>query len=89
MRDPLPHHKADTSGNPQLGPVYLGKVDLTDTYMRLWVGLEDITSASFLVPRKKPTYKQLVGLHLDLPMVYVDITSFLYMSTETIADMEN
>ena len=73
--------------DPRLDPVYLGKVDLSDAYMQLWVRLEDTPSVSFLVPRNKPTDKQLVSFHMSLPMGYVDTAPFFYMSTKTIADM--
>ena len=75
--------------DPRLDPVYLGKVDLSDAYMQLWVRLEDTPSVSFLVPRNKPTDKQLVGFHLCLPIGLVEITPFLCISTETITDMAN
>ena len=44
--------------DPRLGPVYLGKVDLTNISMRLWVHLEYTPSVEFLVPRNKPTDEQ-------------------------------
>ena len=42
---------------PRLGLVYLGKVDLANAYMQLWVRLEDTLSVELLIPRKKPTYE--------------------------------
>ena len=75
--------------NPKLGPVYLGKVDLADAYMRLWVRLEDTPSMTFLIPSKTPTDEQLFGFHLYLPMGYVDNTPFFCLSMETIKDMAN
>ena len=38
---------------PRLGLVYLGKVDLTKTYMRLWVPIEDTPSVDFLILKKR------------------------------------
>ena len=75
--------------DPRLGPVYLGKEDLTDAYMWLWVCLEDTPSVGFLIPRKTPTDEQLVGFHLSLPTGYVDIAPFFCLATETITDMAN
>ena len=75
--------------DPQLGPFYLGKVDLVDSYMRIWVRLEDTLFVAFLVPRNKSTDKQLVSFHMSLPMGYVDTAPFFYISTKTIADMSN
>ena len=74
---------------PWLGPVYLGKVDLADAYMRLWVRLEDTPYVGLLILRKIPTDKQLVGFHLSLPMGYVDSAPFFCLETETITDMAN
>ena len=53
--------------NLRLGPVYLSRLDLADAYMRLWVRMEDVPSVAFLIPRK-PSYTQLVGFHISLPM---------------------
>ena len=75
--------------DPRIGPVYLGKVDLADAYMRLWVRLEDTPSMTFLIPSKTPTNKQLFVFHLYLPMGYVDNTPFFCLSMETIKDMAN
>ena len=42
------------TADPLLGLVYLGKVDLADAYMRLWVKMEDLPSVAFLTPKKNP-----------------------------------
>ena len=57
--------------NPCLGPVYLGKLDLSDAYMRIWVMAEDTPSVAFLLPKKQPEEKQLVVFHLSLTMELV------------------
>ena len=75
--------------NPRLGPVYLGKVDLANAYMKIWVRLEDTPSMGLLIPRKIPTDEQLVGFHLSLPMGYADSAPFLCLATETIMDVAN
>ena len=36
-----------------IGPVYLSKIDLTDAYMRLCLRMEDVSSVTFLIPKKK------------------------------------
>ena len=46
--------KQALTAHPRLGPVYLSKVNLEDTYMRLWVRMEDFPSVAFLVPKKTP-----------------------------------
>ena len=56
----------------RLGTVYLIKVDLADAYMRLWVRMEDIPSAAFLIPKKNPSNTHLVGFHISVPMWNID-----------------
>ena len=33
---------------PRIGPVYLGKVDLANTYIRIWVQIDDTPSVTFI-----------------------------------------
>ena len=40
--------------DPRLGPVCPIKVDLADTYMRLWVRMEDISSVALFILKKTP-----------------------------------
>ena len=75
--------------NSQLGPVYLGKVDLADAYMRFWVRMEDVLSIAFLILNKNPSKQQLVGFHLSFPMGYVDSAPYFCMATETLSDLSN
>ena len=75
--------------DPRIGPVYLGKVDLANAYMRLWFRLEDNPYVGFLIPSKTPTDEQLAGFHLSLTMGYVDGTPFFCLTTETTTDMAN
>ena len=58
--------------NPRLGQVYLGKLDLENTYMSLWVRMEDVQYFTFLITKKTPSNTQLVGLHLSHPMGYIE-----------------
>ena len=53
--------------DPQLGPLYLSKVDLAEACIRLWVRMEDILSVAFLIPEKTPSDTLLVGFHLSPP----------------------
>ena len=75
--------------NPSLGPVYPGKVDLANAYMRLQVKMEDVPSVVFLIPNKAPSNQQLVGSHLSLPMAYIDMEPYFYMDTKTVANFSN
>ena len=42
------------AASPKLGPTFLNTVDLADTYMHIWVRLEDIPSVEFLVTKSTP-----------------------------------
>ena len=77
------------TSDPHLIPVYLRKVDLTDTYTRMWVRMEDVPSVTFLIPKKPPSDTHLVGFHLSLPMGYVDTSPYFCMTTKTAADLNN
>ena len=66
---------------PNIGPVYLSKVDLVDAYMRLWANMDDILPIAFLIPKKTPSDTQLVGFHLSLPMGYNGSAPYFCMAT--------
>ena len=57
--------------------------------MRLWVRKEDAPSAAFLIPKKTPNNSQLVGFHLSLTMVYINIATSFYATAYTVTNMEN
>ena len=71
---------------PKLGPTFLNKVDLADSYMRIWVRLEDVPSVAFLVPKATPDEEQLVGFHLSIPTGCVESAAFFCANTETVKD---
>ena len=64
------------AADPRLGPVYLRKVDPEDTYMRLWVRVEDTPITTFIIPKKNRGDEQFVGFHLSPPMGFHDSASF-------------
>ena len=39
--------------DPRLSPVYLIKVYLVESYMRLWVCVKDSPTSAFIIPKKK------------------------------------
>ena len=49
--------------------------------------MDDVQSVTFLIPKKTPSYHQLVGFHLSLPMGYVDNTPYYCMATKRVADL--
>ena len=68
------------NADPRLGPVYLSKVDLEDSYMRLWVRMEDILSVALLIPKKTPRDTKLMVFHLSLTMGYINSAPYFCMS---------
>ena len=54
--------------------------------MRIWVCLEDIPPVAFLVKKSAPEEDQLVGLHLSIPMGYVESAAFFCATTEKAKD---
>ena len=77
------------NSEPRLGPVHLSKVNLADAYMRLWVRMEEALSVALPIPKKTPSYTQLMRLHLFLPMGYIDSAPYFCMATETVANLAN
>ena len=75
--------------NSQLGPVYLGKVDLADAYMRFWVRMEDVLSVAFLIPNKTPSDTQMGGFPFYLPMGYIDSAPYFCMEREMVTGHAN
>ena len=72
-----------------LGPLHLSKVDLADSYMRLWVRMEVFPSGAFLFPKKTPISPHLVGFCLFLPMGYLARAPHFCMTMETVDDLVN
>ena len=71
---------------PKIGTAFFNKVDLADAYMRIWFRLEDIPLVEFLVPKATPNEEKLVGLHLSIPMGYMESAAFFCATTETVKD---
>ena len=38
------------TADPCFGPVYIGKVELAEAYIRLWTWMEDVLSSTLLIP---------------------------------------
>jgi hypothetical protein len=58
---------ASVHSNPQLGPVYLSKVDIADEFYRIWVKPADVPKLGVLLPAE-PGQECLVGFPAVLPM---------------------
>ena len=65
------------SADPVLGPTFMRKSDLADTYMSIWVQLTDVLAVAFLVPKEMDSGPQLVGFHLSVPMGFIESAPFL------------
>ena len=77
------------AADPHLRPIYIIKVDLVETYMRLWVNMEGDLSIAFLIMKKRQSDPQLVGFHLSLPTGYVDSAPYFCMATKMVTYFSN
>ena len=75
--------------NPTLGSVYLRKVYLEDVCIYLWFHLEDLPSVELLLPKWNTYGLQLVGLHISLPMGFINSAPLFCMETETVSEFSH
>jgi hypothetical protein len=74
--------------NPNLGPVYLSKVDIADGFYRIWVRSGDVAKLGVLLPTR-PGEEPLIGFPLALPMGWSQSPPIFTSATETISDLVN
>jgi hypothetical protein len=79
---------AIAKANPDLGPVYLSKVDISDVFYRIWVRSADVAKLGVLLPTR-PGEEPLIGFTLALPMGWSQFSPIFTSATETIADLAN
>jgi hypothetical protein len=79
---------AIAKANPDLGPVYLSKVDIVDGFYRIWVRSADVAKLGVLLPTR-PGEEPLIGFLLALPMGWSQSPTIFTSATETIADLAN
>lgn len=77
-------HRADT----RHGPVHLSKDDISDAFMRAWLGAHSVPILGALLPSHDDE-EPLVGFPLVLPMGWIDSPPYLCAITETVADLTN
>jgi hypothetical protein len=76
------------SANPNLGPVYLSKIDIADDFYRIWVRANDVPKLGVLFPTDDGE-EYLVGFPLALPMGWTESPKIFTAATETVADLTN
>ena len=74
--------------NPELGPVYLMKVDLSDGFYRVDLSPDDAPKLGVVFPTR-PGEEPLVAIPLVLPMGWKNSPPIFSTVTETIADIAN
>jgi hypothetical protein len=79
---------AIAKANPDLGPVYLSKVDIADGFYRIWLRSVDVAKLGVLLPTR-PGEEPLIGFPLALPMGWSQSPPIFTSATETIADLAN
>ena len=75
--------------DPQGGPVFMSKIELSGTYVRVWMHPEDLPLLSFVFPSHPEDDDTLIGFHLSLPIVYVDSSLYFLCTIDTVADLSN
>jgi hypothetical protein len=76
------------SANPHHGPIYLSKIDIADSFYRIWVRASDVPKLGILFPAESGE-EYLVGFPLALPMGWTESPKIFTAATETVADMTN
>ena len=77
------------SMEPAYVPVFLSDVDLSNSYMRVWVRPEDLPHLAFVIVLYPSDLEPLICFHLSLPMGFVDLSQLFCCTTETVDDMVN
>ena len=83
----LLHSNYTLHKDPYLGPVFLYKVDFSNAYIRVWIRSTDIPHITLVVTLHPSDTQTLIGLHVSLPMGYVDISIYFCCTGETISDL--
>jgi hypothetical protein len=73
---------------PNLGPVYLSKVDIADGFYHIWVRSGDVAKLGVLLPTR-PGEEPLIGFPLALTMGWIQSPPMFTSATENIADLAN
>jgi hypothetical protein len=74
--------------NPNMGPVYMSKIDISDGFYPIWVCSVDVPKLEVLFP-SRPGDVPLVGFPLALPMGWKESPKIFTAATETVADLAN
>jgi hypothetical protein len=74
--------------NPNMGPVYMSKIDIADGFYCIWVRAADVPKLGVLFP-SRPGDVPLVGFPLALPMGWKESPKIVTAATETVADLVN
>ncbi len=76
------------NANPALGPVYMGKYDLSDGFHCLQLTTKS-AAALMVMPPQWEGEEQLVAMPLVLPMGWTQSPPLFLAATETIANLVN
>jgi hypothetical protein len=76
------------AANPELGPVQLIKIDISDGFYRIALRIEDIPKLGVVFPTS-PGQEKLIALPLVLPMGWKNSPPIFSSATETAADLAN
>jgi len=74
--------------DPQYGPVYMSKIDISDGFYRVRLAPDDALSLAVVLPQV-PGEPPLVAIPFSLPMGWVESPPYFCAVTETAADVAN
>jgi hypothetical protein len=75
--------------DPRYGPPYLAKIDITDSFYRVWIRAVDIPTLEVVLPRSDDAQMTLVAFPLALPMGWGESPPFFTTLTENACDLTN
>ena len=76
-------------GDPQDGPVYLSKLDISNAFHRCVLGPSNVGAFSYVVPPLPSDNDIYLCVDLFLPMGWVSSSPFFCAASETAADLDN
>jgi len=74
--------------DPQFGPVYMAKIDISDGFYRIGLAPRDAPKLGVLLPRYSGE-EPMIAIPLVLPMGWVNAPPYFCAATETAADLMN
>ena len=75
--------------DPSLGKLFVGKFDLVDAYMRVWIHLNDIPDLTSVVSLALVDSEILLGSNIIISMGHMESATIFHLITETMLVLIN